>query len=75
MNLWQQITYMLRKLNRNSADDDLTEEIQAHLDHEIQENIAMGMSAREAREKAIKRFGSVAYTKRRHRRNRELNFS
>jgi len=63
MNLWQQIRYVLHKLNRKDADFDLDEEIRIHLDLEIQENLAQGMSPDEARQKAIKRFGSVARTK------------
>jgi len=67
MNRWQEFLYIIRRLNRRRADQDLDEEIRAHLDHEIQNNIEKGFSPEEARLKALRSFGSIALSKERSR--------
>ena len=43
---------------RRGLADDLREEVEAHLEHEVQENLARGMTAKQAREAARRRFGN-----------------
>jgi putative ABC transport system permease protein len=45
---------------RRAADTQLSDELQFHLDHQIAENIAAGMSAEEARYVALRAFGNPA---------------
>ncbi|MBW8747965.1 MAG: ABC transporter permease [Acidobacteria bacterium] len=47
-----------RYLNRESRDRDLAEEIQSHLAHEVDANLARGLSEAEARRRARLRFGN-----------------
>ncbi len=47
------------KAGNEAFREDLDEEIQSHLDQMIEENIAAGMSSKEARSAALKRFGNV----------------
>jgi predicted permease len=49
---------MLRFFRRQAADAELTEEINAHITQEIEDNLARGMSAEEARRRAHVKFGS-----------------
>jgi hypothetical protein len=49
---------LLRFLNRSRADRDHALEFQSHLDIEIEENVARGMPAAEARHAAYLKFGS-----------------
>jgi predicted permease len=48
-----------RFFKRADADADLTEELEAHLQHEVDENLARGMSETEARRRARVKLGSV----------------
>src|SRR5580704_2567934 len=48
-----------RFFKRADADADLTEELEAHLQHEVDENLARGMSVEEARRRARVKLGSV----------------
>jgi predicted permease len=48
-----------RFFKRADADADLAEELQAHLQHEVDENLARGMSEMEARRRARVKLGSV----------------
>src|SRR5215510_381466 len=60
----QELTFIIRRLiHRRSADQELDEEIRAHLEMEIEQNIADGMSPEEARLAARRLFGSVAIAK------------
>jgi predicted permease len=45
-------------LRRNRAGEQLQDELQFHLDHQIAENIAAGMSPEEARQAALRSFGN-----------------
>jgi len=47
-------------LRRRSVGDDVREEIEHHIAERTAANIARGMTAREAREDALRRFGDVA---------------
>ena len=49
---------ILRFFRRRAADAELTEEINAHITQEIEDNLARGMSAEEARRRAYVKFGS-----------------
>ena len=60
----------LRYLWHPQSDADFALEIQAHLQHEIDENIARGMNPREAAFAAQRKFGNVTAAKElAHRRN------
>jgi predicted permease len=60
----QELRYIVRRLvYRRRADRELDEEIRAHLEMEIDRNIADGMSPEEARLAARRAFGSVALSK------------
>ena len=48
---------------RRRVEQELDAELQFHLDQQIAENIAAGMSTASARAAALRAFGSVAYTK------------
>ena len=47
-----------RFLNRESKDRDLAEEIQSHMAHEVDTNLARGLSDTEARRQARLKFGN-----------------
>src|SRR6266446_3253242 len=49
---------ILRFFRRRAADADLTNEMEAHIAQEIDENIARGLSSEEARRRAYIKFGS-----------------
>lgn len=57
---------------RGSADQELAEEMQLHLDLAIEENMRHGMSAAEARRQAKLRFGGVVQAAERQREERGL---
>src|SRR5262245_53584529 len=62
---WKQELYFIirRLIHRRRAEWELDEEIRAHLEMEIEQNIADGMSPEEARLAALRSFGSVALAK------------
>src|SRR5262245_29239760 len=60
----QELIFIIRRLvHRRRADRELDEEIRAHLEMEIERNIADGMSPEDARMAARRSFGSVALSK------------
>jgi len=60
----QELIFIIRRLiHRRRADRELDDEIRAHLEMEIEQNIADGMSPEEARLAARRSFGSVALSK------------
>jgi predicted permease len=60
----QELKFIIRRLiHRRRAERELDEEIRAHLEMEIERNIADGMSPEEARLAARRSFGSVALSK------------
>jgi putative ABC transport system permease protein len=58
MRWWNEMKYLVRKLNRKRADQELEEEIRTHLELETQEKIEEGFSPEEARDVARRRFGN-----------------
>src|SRR5215468_5100765 len=64
MRLRQELSFIIRRLvHRRRAERELEEEIRAHLEMEIEQNVADGMSPEEARMAARRSFGSVAIAK------------
>jgi len=60
----QELSFIIRRvIHRRRAEHDLDEEIRAHLEMEIEQNIADGMSPEDARLAARRSFGSVALAK------------
>src|SRR5262250_1382060 len=69
------IPLRLRSLfRRNQVESELDEEIRYHLELQIEENIASGMSAEEARRAALKAMGGVEQQKEKCRDMRRVNF-
>jgi predicted permease len=58
----------------SKLDNDLDEELRAHIDLAIEENLKCGMSARDARLAALRGFGGVTQTKEQYRMRRGLPF-
>ena len=52
-----------RYFSRRQHDDELARELEAHLAHEIDENLAAGMSRQEARWAAMRKFGNATAVK------------
>src|SRR5579871_4454561 len=50
---------LLRFFRRSREDDELSQELESHLQHEIDDNIARGMSSEEARRKANVKVGNA----------------
>jgi macrolide transport system ATP-binding/permease protein len=63
MSWWNELNYLIRKLNRRRAEHELEEEIHTHLEMEAQEKIEAGLSPEEARYAARRAFGSAALAK------------
>src|SRR5215475_3876864 len=63
MRWWNELKYLVRKLNRRRAERELEEEIRAHLEMEAREKIDDGLAPEEARYAARRAFGSVAIAK------------
>lgn len=60
----QELNFIIRRLiHRRRAEHELDDEIRAHLQMEIEQNIAHGMSPEDARLAARRSFGSVALAK------------
>src|SRR5262245_1965667 len=60
----QELSFIIRRfIHRRRAERELDEEIRPHLEMEIEQNIADGMSPEEARTAALRSFGSVALSK------------
>ena len=53
---------------RMKLDKDLDEELRAHIDLAVEENVKRGLSAQEARTAALRAFGGVTQVKERYRR-------
>src|SRR5262247_3924959 len=61
MRLRQELSFIIRRLvHRRRAEQELDEEIRAHMEMETEQNVADGMSPEEARLAARRTFGSVA---------------
>jgi putative ABC transport system permease protein len=63
MRWWHELKYFIRKLDRNRAEQELEDEIRAHLEMEAQELQESGISPATARIAARRTFGSVVMTK------------
>lgn len=63
MRWWQELNYVLRRVNRWRAEEELAEEIRIHLELEIEQNVEAGMSPEEARKAALRAFGNVTLSK------------
>ena len=63
MGWWHELKYLVRRLDRRRAEEDLEEEIRAHLELEIEQNVGAGMSPEEARRAALRAFGNVSLSK------------
>jgi len=64
MRMRQELSFIIRRLiHRHRAERELDEEIRAHLEMEIERNIADGMSPEKAQQAARRLFGSVALSK------------
>jgi macrolide transport system ATP-binding/permease protein len=64
MRFWQELSFIVRRLiHRRHAEREMDEEIRAHLEMEVEQNIADGMSPEDARSAARRSFGSVALSK------------
>jgi putative ABC transport system permease protein len=60
----QELSFIIRRvIHRRRAERELDEEIRSHLEMEIEQNIADGMSPEEARLAARRSFGSLALSK------------
>jgi predicted permease len=57
---------------KHPHDQELNEEMAAHLEMAVEENIARGMSPEEARRQALVRFGGVTQAREQHRESRGL---
>ena len=60
MHWLQKLRTQLATLRRSRADTDLDTELRFHLDQQITENLAAGMSSDEARRAAIHSFGHLS---------------
>ena len=67
MRWWNELKFLVQKLNRRRADQELEEEIRFHLELEIQEQIEAGVSPEEAYYRAQRNFGSSLLAKERSR--------
>src|SRR5690348_14986630 len=63
MKWWHEAKYIVRRLNRKRAERELTDEIRAHLDLEIDGNVREGLSRNAAEAAARRKFGQVALAK------------
>jgi hypothetical protein len=64
MSWWQKLTRRGRALFRKGrVEQELDEELCFHLERQIEENIATGLSPQEARYAALRSFGGVEQTK------------
>jgi len=63
MRWWYELKFLVRKLNRRGADQELEEEIRTHLQMETQEQMNAGLAPDEARYAAQRNFGGVLLTR------------
>jgi predicted permease len=68
------LSRMAALFGKRKLDDDLDEELRAHIDFAIEENIKSGMSAQQARTAALRAFGGVTQAKEEYRVQRGLPF-
>ena len=63
MSVARLLSYIKALFRRGQMQDDLTEELQFHLQNDIKKNIASGMTLEDARYAALRRFGGVDQVK------------
>src|SRR5690349_16286904 len=74
MRWFNQLQLRLRTMfRRKSVEDELHRELQFHLDQQIAENLAVGMSPTTAREAALRKVGAVAQIQEQCREQRGLH--
>jgi hypothetical protein len=59
---------------RRNLDEDLDAELRSHIEFAVEENTKRGMSAQEARTRALREFGGVTQTREAYRVQRGLPF-
>ena len=59
---------------KRRLEQDLQDEIRAHLEMQIEDNLRQGMSGKQARQAALRKFGGVDQVKERYRHKRSLPF-
>ncbi len=75
MRLLQNISNWLRSLfRRNTVDQELGSELRFHIERQVEENIAAGMTPEEARRAAVREFGGVEQVKEDCRDTRRVNY-
>ena len=75
MRHWTKFQLRLRSLfSRTAVENELDEELRYHVERQIDEDIARGMSPREARDAALREFGGYQQKKEECRDMRGLNF-
>jgi putative ABC transport system permease protein len=75
MRLFQNFSNWLRSLFRRSATErELRSELRFHIDRQIEENLAAGMTLEEARRAAVREFGGVEQVKEECRDTRRANY-
>src|SRR5580692_9617645 len=71
----QNVANWLRSLlRRDSAEKELGSELRFHIERQVEENIAAGMTAQEARRAAVREFGGVEQVKEDCRDTRRANY-
>ena len=68
------LSRILSLFRRNRLDGELDEELRAHIDLAIEENLKRGMADQQARTAALRSLGGVAQTKEQYRLQREVPF-
>src|ERR1700680_846218 len=75
MRWFQNISNWLRSLfRRNTVEQDLGSELRFHIERQIEENLAAGMTRQEARRMALREFGGIEKFKEECRDTRRVNF-
>jgi len=70
--LWVLFSRLAALFGREKLDADLDEELRAHIDLAMEENVKRGMPEQEARTAALRAFGGVTQTKERYRTGRGI---
>src|SRR5579864_9658923 len=72
--LFQLLSRLLSLFRRHKLDRDLDDELSAHLELAVEENLQRGLSPAEARRQALLRFGGPQQAREEHREARGLPF-
>lgn len=63
MRIWRELRYLVRKLNRARAEQELEEELRTHIELETRDKIERGLGPEEARDAARRAFGGIVNAK------------